>query len=661
MQKSFSFVLISILVIVLCCCLISFLGTISYLINFYRITPSLLEPVRSPQNTSTAFDFSLVTPDPDIFENLYSLEHTLIPIRDLPVLACRYKHICEVPDTLDSPESPYEIGSQREFWITDSDTGVHNRISATLKYLTDHAYLWIEEGIEFNHIDAQNLINTFEKEIYPVNREFFGSEWTPGIDNDPHIYIIYTRNLGEYVAGYYISLDEYHPLVEEYSNAIEGFYVDASQDLGDDYTMGTLAHEFQHMIHWYQDTNESSFLDEGFSVLATFLNGYNPGGFDWVYTGNPDIILTDWQETEENSAHYGANFLFVNYFLDRFGSVATQALIHDQYNELESVDNTLSRLGIIDPLTREVITADDFFLDWVLTNYIHDKSVSDGRYFYYNYPSSPQTTDTERISICPTTPISRTVNQYGVDYIRITCPGNHLLSFYGSTAVPLLPTDFHSGKYAFWSNKSNESNTYIQKQFDFSEVAGPITLSFWIWFDIEPTYDFVYLEISTDGENWEILKTPSGTGDNPTGSSYGWGYTGESGEWTNQTIDISRYAGQNVTLRFDYITDAAVVHNGFLLDDISIPEIGYKEDFELSEGNWTTGGFVRVQNNLPQNYRLALIHHIGRKTNVEIISPSFNSPLDIPINIESGDDIVFVITATTRFTISPAGYQLTIR
>jgi len=68
-----------------------------------------------------------------------------------------------------------------------------------------------------------------------------------------------------------------------------------------------------------------------------------------------------------------------------------------------------------------------------------------------------------------------------------------------------------------------------------------------------------------------------------------------------------------------------------------------------------------VQNNLPQNYRLALIHHIGRKTNVEIISPSFNSPLDIPINIESGDDIVFVITATTRFTISPAGYQLTIR
>jgi immune inhibitor A len=37
------------------------------------------------------------------------------------------------------------------------------------------------------------------------------------------------------------------------------------------------------MIHWYQDRNESSWLNEGFSELAAFLNGYGGGGFDYVY------------------------------------------------------------------------------------------------------------------------------------------------------------------------------------------------------------------------------------------------------------------------------------------------------------------------------------------------------------------------------------------
>ena len=119
--------------------------------------------------------------------------------------------------------------------------------------------------------EVENLLDVFEESIYPTDRAFFGSEWTPGVDNDPHIYIIYASNLGSYVAGYFISLDEYHPLVVEQSNSMEGFYIDSSQDLGSDYTYGTLAHEFQHMIHWYQDANESSFLDEGFLRTGIIL------------------------------------------------------------------------------------------------------------------------------------------------------------------------------------------------------------------------------------------------------------------------------------------------------------------------------------------------------------------------------------------------------
>ena len=65
------------------------------------------------------------------------------------------------------------------------------------------------------------------------------------------------------------------------------------------------------------------------------------------------------------------------------------------------------------------------------------------------------------------------------------------------------------------------------------------------------------MEGSTDGQHWEILKTPSGTSSNPNGASYGWAYTGPSNGWVQETLDLSRYAGQKISIRFEYVTDRA--------------------------------------------------------------------------------------------------------
>ena len=190
----------------------------------------------------------------------------------------------------------------------------------------------------------------------------------------------------------YSSTDEYPPQISQYSNAHEMFYISSTEPLTDPYTYGDLAHEFQHMIHWYQDPNEPTFLDEGFSKLAEFVNGYSSGGNEQVYIANPDINLTDWISGTlvREFAHYGASFLFATYFLDRFGADTTKALIHNQQNGLEKVDSTLAQRNITDPVTGKVITADDFFLDWAVTNYIQDGSVGDGRYVYHNYPRAPR-------------------------------------------------------------------------------------------------------------------------------------------------------------------------------------------------------------------------------------------------------------------------------
>ena len=123
--------------------------------------------------------------------------------------------------------------------------------------------------------------------------------------------------------------------------------------LSDEYTYSTLAHEFQHMIHWKQDRNETSWLNEGSSELASFLNDYSVGGWDAAFVSDPDLQLNDWPNNpDETGPHYGAGFMFVAYFLDRFGEEATQTLINHAANGLDSVDQTLQEIDARRPLHR---------------------------------------------------------------------------------------------------------------------------------------------------------------------------------------------------------------------------------------------------------------------------------------------------------------------
>ncbi|MCJ7658129.1 MAG: immune inhibitor A [Anaerolineales bacterium] len=197
----------------------------------------------------------------------------------------------------------------------------------------------------------------------------------------------------------------------------------------------------------------------------------------------------------------------------------------------------------------------------------------------------------------------------------------------------------------------------LTKTFDFSGYHGPLTLTYWAWYDIEEDYDYLYLEASDDGENWQILTTPSGTADDPSGNSYGWGYNGTSPGWIQESIDLSDFAGKEIQLRFEYVTDAAVFGEGFLLDDISIPEIGYFSDFETDDGGWEPAGWVRIQNVLPQTYKLAVIQ-FGDSTEIEYITLSADNVAEIPIEIGGEvDEVVLVVTGTTRYTRQKAPYR----
>ena len=662
-KKNKAGIIIAIALVVLCCCVIILVaaGVVAY--ELYQQIPPISDiPIGLPTETPVVEVTRPPAEDVPV-DTLETLQTAIVPENNPAELACRLEGKCDIPESMAPPPAPRQVGEQDEFWATNVSTNENFRVNATLQYVTPHVYFWVEDGVRFNEGEMKSLVDAFEEKMYPTNREFFGSEWSPGIDGDEHIYILYARGIGFSIAGYFSSADETHPLAHEYSNAHEMFLFNADNtDLGEEFTYSVLAHEFQHMIHWYQDRNETSYLNEGFAELAAFLNGYTVGGTDWLYSTDPDLQLNDWpNDPNATGPHYGAGFLYLAYFLDRFGEDATKALVKDPENGLDSVDNVLQQIDATDPLTGQRITADDLFMDWVVANYLLDESVADGRYTYKNYPSAPQTYSTESVYDCPMESMGRTVKQYGVDYIQINCSGDYTLRFEASTVARLLPEDPYSGSYAFWTNKGDESDMTLTREFDFTGVSGEINFSFRTWYDIETDYDYVYFEVSEDGEHWQIITTPSGTADDPSGNSYGWAYNDVTNGWIEESIDLSDYAGKKIFVRFEYVTDAAVNGEGMLIDDVSVDAVNYFSDFESDDGGWVADGFVRVQNSLPQTFRLALIKE-GSDTTVEMIDVNEDQTAEIPLSIGSDvDNVILVVSGTTRFTREVGSYTVEIK
>jgi immune inhibitor A len=644
-----------------------------------QVQPQLTEIFQPPTATrrpatATAVPQVVLTPVPTpvagASDTLQTLENEAIPPSDLRELAMRLKGTGPIPEVVASAPANYKVGQELKFNASNEDTNATFQVQAKLIYETANAYFFAQDGVRVDTQAVKALVDTFQNKIYPTDRSFFGSEWTPGVDDDPHLTILYVGGIGSSIAGYFSSADEYSHLAHPYSNEKEMFYVNAdNQNPGDPYLLGVLAHEFQHMIHWAHDRNEETWMNEGSSVLAEFLNHYDIGGFDAAYTSNPDLQLDGWSQdpaTDPNvSAHYGAGFLFMAYFLDRFGNAATQALVANPDNGMRAVDSTLASLHITDKATGKALTSVDLFADWTIANYLGDASVGDGRYAYHNYPQAPKVdSPTDTYATCPTQ-ASATGHQFGAVYFEIDCAGQHTISFTGSQQVQVIPTKPYSGRYAFWGHRNDESDTRMTREFDLTGLT-KATLNYRAWWELEKDYDFTYLEASTDGgSTWTILKTPSGTAGNTTGNNLGWGYTGRSGggdagQWVNESVDLSAYAGKKTQLRFEYVTDAAVNWPGFMVDDISIPELKYSTDFEADAGGWKGEGFVRMDNVLPQKFMVQVIAQ-GDQTTVQRVILDKNNQGSLDVNLATGQKAVLVVSGITPFTTEVSSFQFAIK
>ena len=686
MSKNLFLLLIIIIVILSGCALFTMCGTGIYVFQAIQeaknnapgpLVELEMEGTGEPDMTiatstptgPTATPFPSPTPAPDASpidplsteELIRSVE---VPINDPIDLARRLRpELGEVPRVVNATPPSYEEGDVITFWVSNSDTDENWEIEAELVVKGKHVYMWREVGTKIKEKDLRKAAKFFDEQIYPTNRAFFGSEWSPGIDNDPRLHVLHARGLGDTIAGYFSSADEIPRVIHPYSNEKEMFYINVENNRpGSDFYNGTLAHEFQHMIHWYQDKNEESWMNEGASELAMELNGlqrtslYSP---DSAFAENPDLQLNTWPDSDESYAHYGNAYLFMRYFLNRFGEEATQALVANDKNGMEAVDDVLQSMGA-------GMTAEEFFADWVIANWLDDPKFADGRWDYPDY-RLPKMSPTAEFDDLPIT-YSDTVHQYAADYYTIPVDGDTItITFQGDPQTRLAATNAHSGQWAWWSNRVDESDTRLTLPLDLTGTDQAV-LHYFTWYDIEELWDYAYIEVSEDGgTTWTILETERTTRENPNGNAYGPGYTGKSmgqtAGWVEEQVDLSPYAGKAILVRFEYVTDAAVTQPGMFIDDVSVPEINYYQDFESGPGRWQSEGWILTNNILQERW---LVQVIEQRSPREVIvhrmdvGPDGQGELRLT-GLDDSYDLVLVVSALAPVTVETSAYTFEVR
>jgi hypothetical protein len=587
------------------------------------------------------------------------LTSTVVQPRSLISLTqwLKLKSSASLPQTVNATPPSYKVGDRHAFWVSDQQTNTYYTTTAELREITPHAYWYVVEGYDVSSDDLHKSAQLFESKIYPTNRATFGAEPSPGIDNDPHITVLNVPLTG--AGGYFSSADQYPTQVNPYSNQRKMIYIASAPGSG--YYNGTLAHEFQHMIHWNVHPSQDVWLNEGMAELAMAINGFSPGGPEVIFGRNPDIQLNDWAaDAAERIPHYGAAYLFNQYLYQQYGgSKVIQAVLAAPSRGTNAISDALAALGEADRFP-------EVFRNWTVANYL-DPQTPGGR---YEYPTiDVQVPPSAHLAQLPGQ-IEDSVHQYAADYVELDpslAQGSDVVvSFKGNEAAPVLSSPLPTGKGFWFSNRGDVIDSEMTQSFDFTNRQGPLTLQFALWYDIEMDFDYGYVMASTDaGVSWTTLPGTHTTDTNPNGTNLGHGFTGTSSAggpvWTEETLDLSAYAGKTVRLRFDYITDDSYNAQGLAVDNIRIPEIGYQADAEGDEGGWVGNGFVRIGATVAEQYYLTLItfDQDDRPTVTPLAVDAQNgATTTIPGFGTTTRRATLVVAATAPRTIQPAQYTV---
>lgn len=214
--------------------------------------------------------------------------------------------------------------------------------------------------------------------------------------------------------------------------------------------MATLAHEFQHLIHYGYDHSEEPWVNEGCSGYAESVCGYAEG-YGNAFLAETDNSLTYFGGSGVlgTVADYDKTFLFITYLAEQFGGAETiRTLVSRPERGIVGMDRALEALGCTERF-------EDVFLDWTVANYLDDE----GRYGYRSVVLRPAAVSPE-----PVLPIERwdlRVQPWAADYVEFTSGQDMRIRFEGddsfrirlisrrageTSVMALLPDDLREGE-----------------------------------------------------------------------------------------------------------------------------------------------------------------------------------------------------------------------
>ena len=541
-------------------------------------------------------------------------------------------------------ETELAVGHVEEFHVLDIGDLRPFTVEAELRLVSEHAYFYVERGARVRDSQLEASARELEEQIIPTIRRLVNPEWEPGAGIDSRLTILNARIPN--IAGYYNLLDTLPRAVNRLSNERPMVYLSllAVQPGGDRYH-GVLTHELQHAAQADADPFETAWVHEGAAEYAAAAAGYR-GGPEGFFFVPPGIQLTLWpDEHDAVGPHYAAAYSFMTYLAQRVGEDALVSLLTSPLTGAEGVESFLAAQGIDDDF-------DAFFLKWTVDNLKRALALA-GNSFGAGL----------RSRISGTGEVEREASQYAADYVLVDSDDRaRRLLFEGSPEVRLLPTSPPSGKMMWWSNRGDGIDATLTRAFDLTGVSDA-SLNFDLWFDIEESFDFAYVMASRDGGlSWNVLEGSHSTVDDPLGQSFGPAYTGKSGggrsaRWVQEEIDLSDYAGGEVLIRFEYVTDQAVHAEGLLLDDLRLEATDFFDAAE-SDAGWQAEGFFRTDNRVPQTYGVRLVEFGAEPRVVEVpLDETLRGEVALPANGPGG---VVLVAPTARVTGVPAPYRVAV-
>lgn len=349
----------------------------------------------------------------------------------------------------------YQVGDVETFWTKNVAEDTYEQTPATLKAIGEHCYIFVENGKSVPDSAIEKIRTSFDSKVYPIDTESFGSEWKPGVDGDERITLLmldikdgYTPNSNKgYIGGYFFAGDEFlqAQIPAQYkvkSNEREMFYLDIyPSDPTDDGYMSTVAHEFQHMIHFNLDANEFTWVNECCSQIAPYLCGFGHAEQIKSYMQSPDNSLTAWSE-EHPVANYGQVYLWGYYLMSRYLTTDTarrtffKNLVADQARGYVGFDNAIAQFGT---------GFTSSFTEFMIANFINNKKLDKGQYAYDDSLGKFRLPVTETVSVLPAE-IRNQVFLWSADALKVDLSKIH-------TPVTV---DFTGGNMNVFGYKKNE-------------------------------------------------------------------------------------------------------------------------------------------------------------------------------------------------------------